>query len=397
MRDPAPLHIVLLLCAAQVFAMAGFATYPALLPELMQLWQLTGAQAGLLGGAYFFGYMVAVPFLSGLTDRVDARVVFATSCLLSAAGALGFGWLATGVWSGAMFQALGGAGLAGTYMPGLKAMTDRVQGTLQPRYVSFYTATFGLGASFSLLLAGWLSAVVDTSTVFLLAGLPPMLAAPLVWWGLVSHVPLGGSRTWWPSFAGVWAQRKVRDYVIGYAVHCWELFGLRSWQVAFFAFAFGMGTHQAWLSPAEAAAVLNLLGLPASILGNEMAMRVGRQRWIAGVMLASGGLAWIAGASSVLPWIATLFIAAIYNVVVMADSASLTSGLVQESDPAQRGAAMALYSLAGFGAGFVAPVVFGLVLDSTGGEGSPLAWTMAMGALGVGGLVWALRLRLRKA
>jgi len=99
----------------------------------------------------------------------------------------------------------------------------------------------------------------------------------------------------------------------------------------------------------------------------------------------------------VLPWIATLFIAAIYNVVVMADSASLTSGLVQESDPAQRGAAMALYSLAGFGAGFVAPVVFGLVLDSTGGEGSPLAWTMAMGALGVGGLVWALRLRLRKA
>lgn len=391
--NPSAFKIVMLLCGAQVLAMTGFATYPALLTRIMDAWQMTGTEAGLVGGAFFFGYMVAVPFLSGLTDRVDARLVFAMSCVLAALGSVGFGWLASGVGTGVFFQALTGAGLAGTYMPGLKAMTDRVQGAQQSRYVSFYTATFGLGASVSLLLAGWCVAVLSPSATFLVAGAFPLMAIPLVMWRLAPHQSVGGVKRWWPSFSGVWAQVAVRQYVIGYAVHCWELFGLRSWQVAFFAFAFGLGATQAWVSPTEAAALLNLLGLPASIIGNEMAAKLGRRRWIGGIMLASGLLAWLAGASSVLPWMFTLAMAALYNVVVMADSASLTAGLVAESDPSQRGAAMALYSLGGFGAGFVAPVVFGAVLDHTGGHNSPVAWTLAMGVLGLGCLGWSLRLR----
>ena len=392
-QHPSAFKIVMLLCAAQVLAMTGFATYPALLTRIMDAWKLSGAEAGLVGGAFFFGYMVAVPFLSGLTDRMDARLVFAMSCVLAAMGSAGFGWFAGGVASGVFFQALTGAGLAGTYMPGLKAMTDRVQGPSQSRYVSFYTATFGLGASVSLLLAGWCSAVLSPEATFVVASVFPLVAIPMVIWSIRPHQPVGGLKRWWPSFSGVWSQVAVRQYIIGYAVHCWELFGLRSWQVAFFAFAFGMSATQAWVSPTEAAAILNLLGLPASILGNEMAARLGRQRWIGAIMLASGVLAWVAGASSVLPWMLTLAVAALYNVVVMADSASLTAGLVAESDPSQRGAAMALYSLGGFGAGFVAPVVFGAVLDHTGGHQSPLAWTLAMGALGLGGLLWSLRLR----
>jgi MFS family permease len=191
----------------------------------------------------------------------------------------------------------------------------------------------------------------------------------------------------------VWADRRSRLYIVGYAVHCWELFGLRSWQVAFFTFAFGVGATQAWLSPTEAAAVLNLLGLPASILGNEMALRWGRRRWIAAMMLSAGVMSWVAGLSAAMPWFLTLAATALYNVMVTADSASLTAGLVANSDPARRGAAMALYSLGGFGAGFVAPVVFGSVLDLTGGHQSVLAWTVSMGVLGAGGLVMGWRLR----
>lgn len=391
------LRLVLWACLAEALAMSGFAAYPALLPELRQAWQMSGTQAGLVGGAFFFGYMLAVPLLSGLTDRIDARRVFAAACGLATTGSIGFGLWAHDVASGLVCQALTGAGLAGTYMPGLKALTDRLRGPSQARYVSFYTATFGVGASLSLLLAGWLNQALGWQTSFTILGLLPLLAMPIMLRQLAALRPVARSGPVWPRFGPVWAQREVRRFIIGYTVHCWELLGLRAWQVAFFSFAFGAGTLQAWLSPTEAAALLNLLGLPASIFGNELAMRWGRQRWIAAAMLSSGLLCWLAGASAIAPWFVTLAVMAIYNISVMADSASLTAGLIAHSDPAQRGAVMALYSLAGFGAGFVAPVLFGAVLDASGGNQSPAAWTLAMGVLGLGCLLWGWRMRRRPA
>lgn len=72
-------RLTLLMCAAEVLGMTSLAAYPSFLTELSALWSLSGAEAGFIGGAFFFGYMVAVPFLSGATDRVDARLVFVLS------------------------------------------------------------------------------------------------------------------------------------------------------------------------------------------------------------------------------------------------------------------------------------------------------------------------------
>ena len=52
---------------------------------------------------------------------------------------------------------------------------------------------------------------------------------------------------------------------------------------------------------------------------------------------------------------------------VMAESATLTAGLVEASDASYRGAALGLYSLAGFGGGMLGPTLFGLALDASGG------------------------------
>lgn len=377
--------------------MTGFAAYPAFLPLLRDAWHLSGAQAGFVGGAFFFGYMLAVPLLSGITDRLDARSVFAFSCALAAAGIAGFALLAQGVVSAALLQALAGAGLAGTYMPGLKALTDRVGGPRQARYIAFYTSTFGIGTSLSLLLAGSLGAVLPWQAAIGLLALGPVLAGLIATLGLRAVKPHGAHHaSWWPRFGPVLAEPAIRAFILGYAAHCWELFGLRSWLVAFIAFAYVASTaQQPWLTPTEAAALINLLGLPASILGNEAAGRVGRRRWIALVMAASGLLCWLAGFAAVRPWWLMLGAVSVYFVAVMADSAALTAGLVTATPLAQRGAAMAVYSLFGFGAGFVAPLVFGATLDMVGGNTSTLAWGFAFGSLGMGCLVWAALMRLR--
>ncbi len=391
MKSSADARMVALVCFAEVLSMTGFAAYAAFLPALRAEWGMSGAQAGFVGGAFFFGYMLAVPFLSGITDRIDARRVFIAACVLGAAGTTGFALFAQNVASGAFFQAVTGAGLAGTYMPGLKALTDRVGGPRQSRYIAFYTAAFGIGTSLSLLAAGGLvSAFAWRAALQILAG-GPLLAALTMWLGLRPQQPQGGGRVpWLPRFGAVLANRRARRFILGYVCHCWELFGLRSWLVAFIVFAYALQPEAAAaVSPTEAAALINLFGLPASILGNEAAVKFGRVRWIGAAMIASGMLCWLAGLAATCPWWLMLTVLILYFVATMADSAALTAGLVQATPPEQRGAAMALYSLFGFGAAFIAPLAFGGILDLGGGGGSNWAWLLAFGSLGLGGLVWA--------
>lgn len=387
-----PRRLVALICLAEALSMTGFAAYPAFLTELQALWGMSGAEAGFVGGAFFFGYMVAVPFLTGITDRLDARQVFVVSCFIAVAGMVAFAAFAQGAFTAAALQALTGAGLAGTYMPGLKALTDRVQSPRQSRYIAFYTATFGIGTSLSLILAGQLGKALPWSSSIALLAVGPLLAAVIFLIALSPQSPeVHRQSGWLPRFGDVLEQKETRSYILGYGAHCWELFGLRSWMVAFIAFGYGLGSSQPWLSATEAAAAINLLGLPASILGNEAAGKLGRKRWIAGVMLAAALLCWLAGFTASAPWWLMLLVLAAYFIAVMADSASLTAGLVEVTPPAQRGAAMALYSLLGFGAGFVAPLVFGAVLDAAGN--GPFGWGVALGSLGILGLGWSLKLR----
>jgi MFS family permease len=381
------LGIVALMCLAETLSMTGFAAYPAFLALLRDTWGISNSEAGFIGGAYFAGYMTAVPVLSSLTDRYDARIIHLGSCLLAAASNLGFALFADGVASAAAFQALAGAGLGGTYMPGLKALTDRVAGPRQSRFIAFYTSTFGIGTSLSLLLAGWLGRWIAWSWAFGLLAAGPLAAALIVFQGLAPmEPPRSGGRP--PNLLGsfrVLRDRSVLAYVLRYAAHCWELFGLRSWMVAFILFGFGLGrSAPPALGATEAAAVINFLGIPVSILGNEAAGRFGRARYIPLVMAASGSLAWLVGFSAGWPWWVMLGLLAIYFIAVMSDSAALTAGLVAGTAPHQRGAAMAVYSFGGFGAGFLAPLVFGLVLDIAGGTSAPSAWGFAFGSLGIG-------------
>src|SRR3546814_7953342 len=92
---------------------------------------------------------------------MDARRILFFALGLSAVSALGFAFLASGVWSATLWRCLQGIGLAGTYMPGLKALTDRIPDRMQSRSVAFYTSSFGIGTSLSFLPAGEVSAALD--------------------------------------------------------------------------------------------------------------------------------------------------------------------------------------------------------------------------------------------
>ena len=84
-----PGRIVAVLCTAGTVCLTGFAAFPALLPLLRDEWGLRNAEAGLISSMFFGGYVLAVPVLTSLTDRVDARRIYISASSLAAMSAMG--------------------------------------------------------------------------------------------------------------------------------------------------------------------------------------------------------------------------------------------------------------------------------------------------------------------
>lgn len=384
---------VLTLCLAEVLTMLGVFAFPALIPDFQAAWGLSNTEAGWISGVTFAAYALAVPVLTALTDRMDARRVYLAGAFMAALSAAGFAWAAEGFWTALLFRALGGVGLAGTYMPGLKALVDRTQGPSQPRWMSWYTASFSLGTSASFLAAGWVAGQWGWRAAFMISAAAAVAAVGLAAWGLTPVRPAPPAQ---PAplldFRPVLRNRAAMGYVLGYASHMWELFGLRSWMVAFLAFA---ATRQPagseiWPAPALAAMLSSLVAMATSIAGADLAVRFDRRRVCIWAMLLSAAAAMGIGFTAAWPYLAVVVLVLAYNGLVQLDSAALTTGAVLAAEPDRRGATIAVHSLAGFGAAFLGPLAFGMVLDGAGGGG--LAWGLAFASMGAVGLLgpWAL-------
>ena len=372
--------------------MLGFSTYAALLPELRDLWRLSNAEAGMVSGAFFAGYIGTVSLWTALTDRMDARNVYLAGSLLAAAGGAGFGLLARGLVSAALLQGLLGIGIAATYMPGLRLLSERLAGPQQSRYVAFYTSFFGIGTALSLAIAGLVAPLFGWPSAFVGSAVGPCIAGGLVFLRVERSpqkkiVQAFSFATLFPlaAWRKVLASRACAGYTLGYAAHCVELFGSRGWMVAFLAYSAALQTSAGfpWQLPAIAA-VINLLAVPASIFGNEVALRIGRRRWILLVMGASGASGLVVAIGAHWHWAVVVVLLALYSMLVMAESGTLTAGLVAAAPPELRGAALGLYSLAGFAGGMLGPVVFGAALDAAGGARSAAAWLAGYAAIGAG-------------
>jgi MFS family permease len=385
--------------AAQICALLGFACYAVTLTTLQAQWGLSNFESGLIASAFFFGYILVVPLATVLTDRVDARKIYLFGGLSGVTGLLGMGLFANGFYSAFFFMALNGAGLAGTYMPGLKVLSDRVQHGEVTRHISFYTAFFGIGAGLSYLISGWILQALGWEAVFEWIALGPLTALLIVWilipaldkpeWHGPLQIQLGDVfplKKW----QMVLQNKEASGYIFGYTAHSLELFASRSWLVAFFAFCTAYTGEAFFLAATTLAGVINFFGVPASILGNEMAIKIGRQNWICFVMLTSAILGISLAAATGQGWWVIALLATGHSIFIMADSATLTAGLVTIAQPQIKGAAMGLHSLMGFGGGLLGPAIFGFVLDLSGSQESQTAWVWAYFSIVIWGVLFVI-------
>ncbi|MCE2519694.1 MAG: MFS transporter [Alphaproteobacteria bacterium] len=396
-----PPVLIAVMCVAEVLAMTGFAAYWSLLPVLQAEWRMSNAQAGWLSGAFFGGYVLVVAFLTAMTDRVDARYVFILGAALSAAGLVGLAFLATGFWSALLWRVIAGTGLAGTYMPGLKVLTDRLPEARQVRAVAFYTSSFSIGTAVSYSLAGVALEWFGWRGALLFAAAGPILSLVAIAIVVTPRKPEAATeeRGHVLDFRPVLRSRETMAYIMAYAGHGAELFAMRSWIVPFLVFCLGSGSGRE-LDATLLATAIALVAVVSSIGGAELALRIGRVRLLTWVMLATFAISVAVGFSSPLPFAAVVVLCLIYSAAIQADSAALTAGAVATSPVGHRGATLAVHSTLGFGGSLFAPALVGVVLDVAAPLGGTTAWGLAflaMGSMALLGYVFFLLVRRRPA
>src|SRR5262245_14533650 len=224
--------LITVMCVAQVCNLLPHVTVPAIMAQhLMPLWGLSAAEAGLMASAYAFGYMLAVPVLTALTDRLDAPGILLAGSLISGLGTIAFGLLADGLLYASVIWAIAGAGFGGAYMPGLKALTDRLPPGDSSRSVTLYTSSFSVGVGLSFLVSQLVADSYGWRAAFLVTGIAPMaMVVTCLFLAPFKPKPTGGHPL---DFRPVFRNRKALGFILGYGAHCFELYGMRTWIVAF--------------------------------------------------------------------------------------------------------------------------------------------------------------------
>lgn len=369
--------------------LATLMTFPATLHEIASAWSLNAGESGWIGGIYFAGYALAVPFFTSATDRFDGRRLYIASAVVGTASSFAFAAYAHGFFVALILRFLGGIGLAGVHMPGLSLLMDRVERRWQSRAAGIYTSSYAAGSAGSFLLAGLINAALGWRATFVVAGFGPLLSICAL--GLLPprslHPKLATERI---SFRALLRNRTLLAYVAGFAGNTWEVFAVRVWFVAYLGWTLSLPGNNIALPPlAVVAGLASLSGVPASIAVAELAARLGR-RWVIIATCFISVLTCLALAATVgeSVWI-VLPLLVLVQITSFADVGALAGGAVAAADPVQRGTALALYALSGFTTGFLGPVAVGTAIDWFGGTANASGWIAGFVVIALGSAVAA--------
>jgi len=395
---------LLAICAARVFLFATFMTVAAVIPLLTVEWALSATAAGAIVSSFTFCYATSVFGFAWAADHLGAKRMVAVSAIAAAAASAAFGFLARDWWSAVLAYGLVGLAQGGIYTPLVMLLSDEVEPASRGKAMGWLIASTSAGYCTSLGAAALGIGIGGWQAAFVLSGLLPAAGA-LVLLGAIA--PFENRVHPRP------AQGRLRDEIVhnresrlliaGYTAHSWELLGMWAWIPAFLAAGFalqGAAVSGATVSGAWLSALLHAVGAVAAFTMGRLSDRTGRRPLLVGLAAAgaivSFAIGWLVYAPSMI--LVPLVLA--YAFVTLGDSPVLTTAISEVVRPGYLGAVLAWRGFAGFGAGAVAPLAVGLILDLATGAGASAAvsWGLGFATLGLGGaLAFACALALRRS
>jgi len=382
---------LLTLCGSRTFMTLVFQAYAATLPVLRETWGMSATAAGSISMGFQLGYAVSLLFFSWLADRVSARRVYLWSAWLSAVAALAFALLARSYVSGLSLYTLVALSQGGTYTTAIMLIADRYPPQRRGAAVGWLLGSSSLGYALSLLVAGVAVRAGGYPLAFIATASGPVIGLGLGWLALRSSRNVVHPRASGAGFGSeVLHNRPAMRLMMGYTFHSWELLGMWAWTPAFVAAAVAVGgvagvgavSRGAYIS-----AAFHVMGLIAGSTMGRLSDRLGRRILLLTLAAASTVCSFVFGWLIGWPAGVLFLVGAVYGFTALGDSPVLSTAFTEAVSPAYLGSALALRSLFGFGAGALAPLAFGAVLDLTNPPGvTPTVWGWSFVTLGLGGV-----------
>lgn len=383
---PRPIWFVLL-CASRFATSLSFMVYAGALVPAMQAWGMSAGEAGSIQTAFNVGYALSLVGSSWFADSLGAKRVFLCASWATALTGVAFAVFARSAESGLLLFALMGLTQGGTYAPSIMLVAQGVPADRRGAAVGWLLAAGSLGYFASIALAAGLAERFGYEAAFIACGLGPLLAALLATPGLLGRPNLvagGGARRLRGAFRFL-SDRRSFLLTAGYTAHCWELLGMWAWLPAFLTASLagaggdGAGVRGLWIAGA-----IHLSGFLSSLLMGRASDRLGRRAVLVAMGVLGAACSFTIGWMDGMPLALVLAVAALYGFSALGDSPVLSTAMTESVEPGSLGAALAVRSILGFGAGGAAPLAVGLVLDRAGGAGGA-GWGWGFALLGVGG------------
>jgi MFS family permease len=395
---------LLAICTARVFLFATFMTVAATIPLIITEWALTAAAAGAIVSSFTIGYAVSVFVFAWAADHYGAKRMVFASAIAAAATSLIFGLFAQGWGTAMVLYGLVGLAQGGVYTPLIMVLSDEIEPARRGNAMGWLIASTSLGYATSLAVAGIGIALGGWPAAFVLTGLLPVIGAAML---IVALAPLANRVH--PRLPEIRPadelvrNRESRLLIGGYTAHSWELLGMWAWIPAFLAAALalkGMATAAATVSGAYLSGIMHLFGATAAFTMGRLSDRTGRRPVLVALAAAGAIVSFVIGWLIHAPGVVLIPLALAYAFFCLGDSPVLTTAISETVRPGYLGAVLAWRGLLGFGAGAIAPLGVGLVLDLAGaaGAGPVVSWGLGFATLGLGGaiaLACAVALRRR--
>jgi MFS family permease len=355
------------ICLARAGTGLVLITYAAALPVLQREWRMSAATSGSISSANQMAYAISLVVFSSLADLWGAKRVFLGSMTAGALSALAFALFARDYYSGLILYALVGLSLGGSYTTGLMLLSEVYATAKRGMAMGFFIASTSAGYAMSLLISGLTLPLGGYKLSFLFTCLGTSIGAAIAWLTLWRTKNTVIKRQANQRFVeDVLGNKPAMLLIAGYSFHNWELQGMWTWTPAFLTACFAFDGAEALRAAglgSYVTAFFHFFGILASFSMGFLSDRWGRAMVLLALSGVSSTCSFLFGWTLGWPLIITISLGAVYAFSSLGDSPVLSAALSEVADPAYLGVAFGIRSLLGFGAGAVAPLVFGLVLD----------------------------------
>jgi predicted MFS family arabinose efflux permease len=289
MRATNPYYVLTLLLASYVMNSLDRAIVAILLDPIGREFSLSDTQLGLLAGLAFAAFYATLGIpVAALADRTSRRRVLATSVLTWSVATMCCGLAGSFAW-----LLLARVGTAVGESGSTPASHSLIADYFPPHRLATAMAVFSLGAPLGTAFAGlWGGHGNDLwgwRTTIMLAGIPGLLLAPLVWFtigesprdnGAAPAAATATRRPFIESATQLLQRKSFRHLFLACALHSLAVHSTTTFNATFLIRSYGWNTSQA----GQTMALLGILSGVGVIFGGVVAdrlrQRTGDSRWL---------------------------------------------------------------------------------------------------------------------